>query len=127
MGRGQSSPRPSQKVERGACPTGGPSVAAEDADRHFPLGPWRSVGNTAAVGPGAFLARNRGLVQTTMTRRRMRVLHTLQNLNWGGMERGIGALVTRTDADRFELHLLCLQYLGRFAEGLDRVAQLHVA
>jgi len=62
-----------------------------------------------------------------MTRRRMRVLHIVQNLNWGGMERVIADLVTRTDADRFELHLLCLQYLGRFAEGLDRVAQLHVA
>ena len=62
-----------------------------------------------------------------MTRRRIRLLHVVQSLNWGGMERVISDLITRTDADRFELHLLCLQYLGRFAEGLDRVAQLHVA
>src|SRR5215475_13835922 len=62
-----------------------------------------------------------------MTRPRIRVLHVVQSLNWGGMERVISDLIIRTDADRFEVHLLCLEYLGRFAEGLDRVAQLHVA
>ena len=59
--------------------------------------------------------------------RRVRVLHVAASLNWGGMERVISDLINWTDADRFELHLLCLQFLGRFAEGLERVANLHIA
>ena len=62
-----------------------------------------------------------------MTRERVRVLHVVQSLNWGGMERVVSDLIARTSADRFELHLLCLQYLGRFSEGLDKFATLHVA
>ncbi len=62
-----------------------------------------------------------------MTRQRVRVLHVVQSLNWGGMERVVSDLITHTNADRFEQHLLCLQYLGRFSEGLEKVATLHVA
>lgn len=62
-----------------------------------------------------------------MTRRRLRVLHIVQNLNYGGLERVVADLISRSDRDRFETHLLCLQYLGRFSEGLGRVADLHVA
>jgi glycosyltransferase involved in cell wall biosynthesis len=43
------------------------------------------------------------------------------------MERLLADLVRRVDPDRFESHVLALQYLGRFSEGLDRVATLHVA
>ena len=49
------------------------------------------------------------------------LLHVIQNLNYGGMERVLSAsccIVTR----RFESHVLCLQYLGRFASGLDAAA-----
>lgn len=59
--------------------------------------------------------------------RRTRVLHVIQNLNYGGMERVLSDIVMRCDAGRFESHVLCLQYLGRFAKGLDDVATLHVA
>ena len=58
---------------------------------------------------------------------RIRVLHVIQNLNYGGMERVLSDIVLRCDHKRFESHVLCLQYLGRFAEGLDTVAKLHVA
>jgi glycosyltransferase involved in cell wall biosynthesis len=59
--------------------------------------------------------------------RRIRVLHIVQSLNYGGMERLIADLVRRVDPDRFESHVLALQYLGRFSEGLDQFATLHVA
>lgn len=59
--------------------------------------------------------------------RRIRVLHVIQNLNYGGMERLLADMVRRTDRQRFENHVLALQYLGRFAEGLDQYATLHVA
>lgn len=58
---------------------------------------------------------------------RLRVVHVVQNMNYGGMERVIADLITHTDAARFELHLLCLDYMGRFSEGLERVADLHLA
>lgn len=62
-----------------------------------------------------------------MTGDRVRVLHVVQSMNYGGMERVIADLITHTDPARFELHLLCLEYLGRFSEGLDKAASLHVA
>lgn len=58
---------------------------------------------------------------------RTRVLHVIQNLNYGGMERLLADLVRRIDAARFESHVLVLQYFGRFAEGLGDVATLHQA
>ncbi len=59
--------------------------------------------------------------------RRLRVVHIVQNLNYGGMERVLADIVCGLDPKRFEPHVLALEYLGRFAEGLDRVAALHVA
>jgi glycosyltransferase involved in cell wall biosynthesis len=59
--------------------------------------------------------------------RRIRVLHAIQNLNYGGMERLLADIVRHADAERFESHVLALQYLGRFAEGLEDVATLHLA
>jgi glycosyltransferase involved in cell wall biosynthesis len=43
------------------------------------------------------------------------------------MERVIADLITHTDPSRFDLHLLCLDYLGRFSKGLEGAARLHVA
>jgi glycosyltransferase involved in cell wall biosynthesis len=51
----------------------------------------------------------------------------IQSLNYGGMERVLSDLVSRCDQDRFEAHVLCLNFLGRYSKGLDRVAELHVA
>ncbi len=62
-----------------------------------------------------------------MTPKRIRVLHVIQNLNYGGMERVLADIVLGSDADRFESHVLCLEFLGRFSEGLEDVASLHVA
>lgn len=58
---------------------------------------------------------------------RTRVLHVIQNLNYGGMERLLADLVRRIDRTRFESHVLVLQYFGRFADGLGDVATLHRA
>lgn len=57
----------------------------------------------------------------------MRVLHVIQNLNYGGMERLLADIVLQANPERFESHVLVLQYLGRFSEGLEHVATLHVA
>lgn len=62
-----------------------------------------------------------------MTPRRIRVVHVVNNLNYGGMERLVAELVTRTDPARFEMHVLALGYMGHFGEGLDTLATLHVA
>jgi glycosyltransferase involved in cell wall biosynthesis len=43
------------------------------------------------------------------------------------MERLLADIVRRADRDRFESHVLVLQYLGRFAAGLSDVGTLHVA
>jgi glycosyltransferase involved in cell wall biosynthesis len=58
---------------------------------------------------------------------RLRVLHVIQNLNYGGMERVLSDIVLRCDRERFESHVLCLRYLGRFAKELEGAATLHVA
>lgn len=59
--------------------------------------------------------------------RRLRVLHLVDNLNYGGMERIIAELVRRADRGRFEIHVMGLTYLGHFAEELADIAALHVA
>lgn len=58
---------------------------------------------------------------------RTRVLHIIQNLNYGGMERLLADVVRGLDRTRFDCHVLALQYFGRFAEGLREVAELHLA
>ena len=58
---------------------------------------------------------------------KIRVLHMLDNLNYGGMERVVHEIVRRTDPLRFETHVMALTYLGRFANGLEECATLHVA
>jgi glycosyltransferase involved in cell wall biosynthesis len=63
----------------------------------------------------------------TVQPRRIRVLHVIWNLNYGGMERLLADIIRRADPARFESHLLVLHDLGRFAEGLEEVATLHVA
>lgn len=62
---------------------------------------------------------------TARRSRRIRVLHAIQNLNYGGMERLLADIVVGVDPTRVENHVLCLGYLGRFAEGLEEHARLH--
>lgn len=58
---------------------------------------------------------------------RLRILHVIQNLNYGGMERLLADLVLRADPTAFESHVLVLQYLGRFSRDLEGAATLHVS
>ena len=60
-------------------------------------------------------------------RTRTRVLHVIQNLNYGGMERLLADIVRLADRERVDSHVLALQYLGRFADGLSDFATLHVS
>jgi glycosyltransferase involved in cell wall biosynthesis len=60
-------------------------------------------------------------------RERRRVLHLIQNLNYGGMEKLLADLVRGIDKRRFEVHVLVLQYLGRFGREMDGHATLHIA
>jgi glycosyltransferase involved in cell wall biosynthesis len=62
-----------------------------------------------------------------MTQRKIRVVHIVNNLNYGGMERLVAELVRRTNPERFDLHVLALGYIGHFGEGLDNLAALYVA
>ena len=59
--------------------------------------------------------------------RRLRVLHVIQNLNYGGMERLLADIARLASPTDVETHILALQYLGRFAEGLADCATLHLA
>lgn len=59
--------------------------------------------------------------------RRLRVLHVIQNLNYGGMERLFSDIVRLLDQARFESHVLIMHYLGRFGEGLEKHATIHFA
>jgi glycosyltransferase involved in cell wall biosynthesis len=61
------------------------------------------------------------------SRSRCRVLHVIQNLNYGGMERVLTDIVRLADPARVESHVLVLQYFGRFAQGLEPHATLHKA
>ena len=58
---------------------------------------------------------------------RLRVLHVIQNLNYGGMERLLADIARLSSPVAIETHVLALQYLGRFAEGLTDCATLHLA
>lgn len=59
--------------------------------------------------------------------RRTRVLHLVQNLNYGGMERLIHDLARLADRRAFDVQVMALQYVGRFGEGLGEVAEVHLA
>lgn len=56
---------------------------------------------------------------------RLRVLHIIQNLNYGGMERLVADIARSLDPADFESHILPLQYVGRFGEGLSDSAIIH--
>lgn len=60
-----------------------------------------------------------------MATRPIRVAHVIQNLNYGGMERVLHSLACCLPESGFEVHVVVLQYLGRFAEGLGDRVQLH--
>lgn len=55
-----------------------------------------------------------------------RVLHVILNLNYGGMERVLADIVRGVDRTRIESHVMVLEYLGRFSQGLEGIAEMHV-
>ena len=62
-----------------------------------------------------------------MQPKRIRVLQVVLDLEAGGLERLVADLVRRYDPATIESHVLALRFLGRYAEGLEDVARLHVA
>ena len=60
-------------------------------------------------------------------KRPIRVVFIIQNLNYGGMERVLHNLARQLPRRGFEVHIVVLEYLGRFAEGLEDVAIFHQA
>ncbi len=58
---------------------------------------------------------------------RIRVLHAVGNLHYGGLERVVADLVRHIDTSKFETHLLCLEYVGHMGEELADIATIHVA
>lgn len=62
-----------------------------------------------------------------MTARRIRILHLVQNLNYGGMERLIHDLARLADRGRQEVHVMVMGYTGRFGQGLEGMAEIHLA
>ena len=59
------------------------------------------------------------------TRHPIRVAYIIQNLNYGGMERVLHDLARQLTKRGFEIHIVVLEYLGRFAEGLEDVVTFH--
>lgn len=66
-------------------------------------------------------------MQATLTSpdRRNRVVHLIQNLNYGGMERVLHNLARQLPGRGFDVHVVVMEYLGHFGGGLDEVATIH--
>jgi glycosyltransferase involved in cell wall biosynthesis len=62
-----------------------------------------------------------------MSGRPLRVLHLVQNLNYGGMERLIAELARRADPACCDVQVMALQYVGRFGRELEGRAAVHLA
>lgn len=76
----------------------------------------------AAAQPQSSKRRHRRVVA-----RRARLLHVVLNLEAGGLERLVVELANRADPDRFESHVLVLQYAGRHARDLRVGVALHTS
>ena len=55
----------------------------------------------------------------------IRAAHVIQNLNYGGMERVLHDLARGLFCRGFDIHVVVLEYYGRFARGLEDCASLH--
>jgi len=53
------------------------------------------------------------------------VAYVIQNLNFGGMERVLHSLARDLPRPEFEVHLVVLEYLGHFADGLKERVHLY--
>lgn len=59
------------------------------------------------------------------SKRPLRVAYLIQNLNYGGMEQVLHSLAQGLPSPGFDVHIVVLEYLGRFAEGLEERVTLH--
>lgn len=55
----------------------------------------------------------------------IRLVYIIQNLNYGGMERVLHGLASQLPSRGFDVHVVALEYLGRFAHGLPSATTLH--
>jgi glycosyltransferase involved in cell wall biosynthesis len=55
----------------------------------------------------------------------IRVAHIIQNLNYGGMEQVLHNLAQRLSKEGFDVHVVVIEYLGHFAQGLEEHVTLH--
>jgi glycosyltransferase involved in cell wall biosynthesis len=60
------------------------------------------------------------------TNRRIKILHVLFTLDPGGMENGVVNVARALPADRFEIHVACLERSGAFAQRLQQPENVHV-
>jgi glycosyltransferase involved in cell wall biosynthesis len=63
----------------------------------------------------------------TRVTRRIRVLHIIHQMQFGGMERVLADLVRMSDCSRFEMHILGIDNLGPVADSVANCASLHRA
>jgi glycosyltransferase involved in cell wall biosynthesis len=59
------------------------------------------------------------------SKRQLRVAYLIQNLNYGGMEQVLHSLAQGLPSAGFDVHVVVLEYLGRFAEGLEARVTFH--
>ena len=62
---------------------------------------------------------------TRRTGRPIRVVHVIQNLNYGGMEKVLADLLGGLDRQSFESHVLTLRFIGRFGREAGVAARMH--
>jgi len=77
------------------------------------------------VKPSPGCGRSSMLATLPQVAPKVRVAHVIQNLNYGGMERVLHSLARHLPSKGYEVHIVVLQYLGRFAEGLESGVELH--
>lgn len=56
---------------------------------------------------------------------KIRIVHIIQNLHYGGMERILHSIAQRLPSHGFEVHIVALEFFGRFSEGLEGRVKLH--
>jgi len=66
-------------------------------------------------------------LSVTAPSKRLRVVHVVLDLQAGGLERMVADLLSRLNPEKYDLHLLALRFLGRYADGLRPYCGLHVA
>src|SRR5262245_47400530 len=96
---------------RTSSKSGDPATAAKSSNSTIPCRSYvkPSTGSADVVLDSAEVAMVAGI----------RVLHIIQNLHYGGMEKLLADIVQNLDKARFDTHVLALTYLGRYAREME--------